>query len=145
MSRSQSGAQPGRVADAIQGLRVSGSAMLIVTKTSSLLVDGNVDVLYGVFHARQAWQPVMSMKHSTLGRWTVQSVHWKKKTDHFCVLAVFACAFCAAAFLDFLDEILFMPNEILKRFVFFRFSSKISDRKYFSDCKNIFHTLKFDN
>ena len=53
--------------------------MLIVTKTSSLLVDGDVDVLYGVFHARQARQPVMSMKHSTLGRWTVQSVHWKKK------------------------------------------------------------------
>ena len=53
--------------------------MLIVTKTPSLLVDGNVDVLYGVFHTRQAWQPVMSMKHSTLGRWTVQSVHWKKK------------------------------------------------------------------
>jgi len=53
--------------------------MLIVTETSLLLVDGDVDVLYGVFHARLARQPVMSMKHSTLGRWTVQSVHRKKK------------------------------------------------------------------
>ena len=52
--------------------------MLIVTETSLLLVDGDVDVLYGVFHARLARQPVMSMKHSTLGRWTVQSVHRKK-------------------------------------------------------------------
>ena len=52
--------------------------MLIVTEISLLLVDGDVDVLYGVFHARLARQPVMSMKHSTLGRWTVQSVHWKR-------------------------------------------------------------------
>ena len=74
--------------------------MLIVTKTSSLLVDGDVDVLYGVFHARQAWQPVMSMKHSTLGRWTVQSVHWKKKGKN--TLGVFYLGFAKIHFSEIL-------------------------------------------
>ena len=67
--------QLGRAAGAILILRDNGPATLIVTTTSSLLVGGDADVSYGVVHARQVWQPVMRVKHTTLGVLARESLH----------------------------------------------------------------------
>ena len=95
------------------------------------------------------------MRKSALRFHMVRGIYWEPdrypicyichKTCSVFALAVLACSFCAIAFLDFIDETLFMPNEILKRFIKkyidfhqkFRSTNKFSDgQKYFPDRKS---------